>query len=248
MKSDMIYRRPLVHCVTSPVTMKSVADAIVAVGGRPLMSMEPSEFAEVYQAAKACYLNLGMTTAARFTVMQSAQREALLQNVPIVFDAVGAALSEVRRKRARSLLTAGVTVLHGNISELSTLLSLPTTAQGVDAGTSRYDAAEIARQAYEEFGCMAVVSGATDAVAGPDGVTTIDGGTPLLGDAVGMGCVLSALFAVAVTQDAPQQQLIAMCRRLKRAGESAAQKKVGFGYFSAEVISILAQPEEGKDG
>lgn len=241
MKSDIRQWRPLVHCVTSPVTMKSVADGIVAVGGRPLMSMEPEEFAEVYQAAKACYLNLGMTTASRFFVMQAAQQAALGQKVPIVLDAVGTALSEVRRARAHTLLVGGVSVLHGNLSEVSALLELPTTAQGVDAGTSRYGADEVARRAHEQFGCMVAVSGATDAVAGPEGVTLIEGGTPLLGEAVGMGCVLSALLAVAVTKEHPYEELTEMCRRLKQAGAEAVQKNVGFGYFSAEVLSILAQ-------
>ncbi len=232
---------PLIHCVTSPVTMKLVADGIVAVGGRPLMSMEPAEFEEVYRIAQACYLNLGMTTSERFAVMQAAQNAALQAGVPIVLDAVGTALSEVRKTRADTILAAGVSVLHGNVSEVAALLGLPAEGRGVDAGRMSYPPAEIAQRACETFGCMTVVSGAVDAVATQAATAVVEGGSPRLGNAVGMGCLLSGLLAVALTYENRQERVVAMCDWLKRAGEVAQQKDVGEGYFAAEVVSVLGR-------
>jgi len=239
--TDRQQSAPLIHCVTSPVTMKLVADGIVSVGGRPLMSMEPAEFEEVYRIAQACYLNLGMTTVERFAVMQEAQHAALQAGVPIVLDAVGTALSEIRKTRADMILAAGVSALHGNVSEVAALLGLPAEGRGVDAGQVAYHPSEIAQRACEAFGCMTVVSGAVDAVATQAATVVVEGGSSRLGNAVGMGCLLSGLIAVALTYENRQEHVVTMCGRLKRAGEVAQQKDVGEGYFAAEVVSVLGR-------
>lgn len=50
---------PLVHCITNYVTVNDVANAILAVGGSPIMSDEPDEVADITAICDALDLNIG---------------------------------------------------------------------------------------------------------------------------------------------------------------------------------------------
>ena len=61
-------RRPLIHCITNPISINLSANALLAVGARPMMAEHPAEVAEITATAGALFLNLGNITDARILV------------------------------------------------------------------------------------------------------------------------------------------------------------------------------------
>ena len=55
---DVREHQPLIHCITNPISINQCANAILAVGGRPIMAEHPMEVAEITCTAKALMLNL----------------------------------------------------------------------------------------------------------------------------------------------------------------------------------------------
>ncbi|MDY3212448.1 hydroxyethylthiazole kinase, partial [Pyramidobacter sp.] len=52
-------RRPLVHCITNPVTVNDCANVLLAAGARPFMAAHPDEVEEVQCHADALVVNMG---------------------------------------------------------------------------------------------------------------------------------------------------------------------------------------------
>ena len=40
-------KRPLVHCITNPISIHQCANAILAIGARPIMAEHPAEVQEI---------------------------------------------------------------------------------------------------------------------------------------------------------------------------------------------------------
>ena len=53
-------RRPLVHCITNPVTMSFVASALTALSVRAIMANSTNEVEEVAENAGALLINTGV--------------------------------------------------------------------------------------------------------------------------------------------------------------------------------------------
>ena len=65
---------PLIHCITNPISINQCANAILAVGARPIMAEHPKEVREITDSARALMLNLGNITDARMTSMEISAR------------------------------------------------------------------------------------------------------------------------------------------------------------------------------
>ena len=63
--------RPLLHCITNPISINDCANAILAVGARPIMAEHPLEVQGITQSAQALSLNLGNITDARMESMRA---------------------------------------------------------------------------------------------------------------------------------------------------------------------------------
>ena len=57
--------QPLIHCITNPISINQCANAILAVGARPMMAEHPKEVSEIARTAGSLMLNLGNITDAR---------------------------------------------------------------------------------------------------------------------------------------------------------------------------------------
>ena len=138
-------RSSLIHCITNPISINQCANAILAVGGRPIMAEHPREVSEITATAGALMLNLGNITDVRMEAMRLSARTAAEHGTPILLDAVGVACSKLRRDYACGLLE-GVTpaVIKGNYSEINALYQESYRASGVDA-----DAALDAQTAHQ---------------------------------------------------------------------------------------------------
>ena len=233
---------PLIHAITNPISITQCANAVLALGARPIMAEHPREVEEITATAAALLLNLGNITDVRMEAMRRAARSAGKTGVPVTLDAVGVACSRLRRDYAQQLLEDfPPAVLKGNYAEILALVRADYTASGVDGDKALTPAAvskaggELARR----YGCIVLASGETDLVTDGTGVTAIHNGTSQLGWITGTGCMLGAVCACFLAAAVPLEAAKAACVTMGVAGELAATPK-GNGTFLMNLIDQLS--------
>ena len=193
---------PLIHCITNPISIHQCANAILAVGARPMMAEHPKEVREITQSADALLLNLGNITDARMESMLISAKAAKQKGIPIVLDAVGVACSTLRRSFARELLkTVSPTVIKGNYSEINALYYEKYYSVGVDADAS-LEQAFVSRTAValaRKYQAVILASGKADIITDGNRLVYVNNGTPQLATVTGTGCMLGALCATYLT-------------------------------------------------
>ena len=193
---------PLIHCITNPISINDCANILLAIGARPIMAEHPEEVAEITAIAKGLALNLGNITDARMASMKISAGVAKDKGIPFVLDLVGLSCSRLRQKYAKELLqTAVPDIIKGNISELRTLLGLPTTpGMGVEAGqkemVTRENALEYARifqKQAREYHTLLLATGPIDLVVSSEEAYIIANGSNALASITGTGCMNNVL-------------------------------------------------------
>ena len=84
-------KRPLIHCITNPISINQCANTVLAAGARPIMAEHPAEVKEITETADALMLNLGNITDVRMRSMEISLKAAEEKGIPVILDAVGAA-------------------------------------------------------------------------------------------------------------------------------------------------------------
>lgn len=234
--------RPLIHCITNPISINQCANAALAVGTRPIMAEHPDEVREITRTAAALMLNLGNITDARMKSMMISAKTARESDIPFVLDLVGIACSSLRRRFVHELTaSARPTVMKGNYSEIRALYDSGYSSAGVDADTSS-DIGEIARISTElsgQYGCIILASGKTDIVADGSRIIYAKNGCAQLGGITGTGCVLGALCACFLSASRDIRATVTACVTLGICGELAATK-CGSGTFALELTDKLS--------
>lgn len=193
---------PLIHCITNPISINDCANILLAIGARPIMAEHPDEVAEITAIAKGLALNLGNITDARMASMKISAGAAKDKGIPFVLDLVGLSCSQLRQKYAKELLQIAVPdIIKGNISELRTLLGLPTTpGMGVEAGqkemVTRENALEYARifqKQAREYHTILLATGPIDLVVSSEEAYIIANGSNALASITGTGCMNNVL-------------------------------------------------------
>ena len=64
-RSQLRNQAPLIHCITHPIVINDCANAVLAIGGRPIMAEHPAEVADIAYSAAALTVSLGNITDAR---------------------------------------------------------------------------------------------------------------------------------------------------------------------------------------
>ena len=160
-------RSSLIHCITNPISINQCANAILAVGGRPIMAEHPREVSEITATAGALMLNLGNITDVRMAAMRLSARTAAEHGTPILLDAVGVACSRLRRDYACCLMEAVTpAVIKGNYSEINALLAGTADAEIKAKYADVIDQLPAMKELYghrarlrKERGCMDIESG-----------------------------------------------------------------------------------------
>lgn len=234
--------QPLIHCITNPISIHQCANAILAVGGRPIMAEHPGEVGEITRTAKGLLLNLGNITDIRMESIRISARTAAEAGIPIVLDAVGIACSRLRRDFLRELLSSVTpTVIKGNYSEIYSLYRDSYWASGVDADGS-LDAAAMDRCAValaRANRTMILASGKADILTDGKRLVHIRNGTAQLSSVTGTGCMLGALCAAYLSVDPSLDALIAACAILGISGEQA-RTSAGSGTFFVNLMDALS--------
>lgn len=193
---------PLIHCITNPISINDCANILLAIGARPIMAEHPDEVAEITAIAKGLALNLGNITDARMASMKISAGTAKDKGIPFVLDLVGLSCSRLRQKYAKELLQIAVPdIIKGNISELRTLLGLPTTpGMGIEAGqkemVTQENALEYARifqKQAREYHTILLATGPIDLVVSSEEAYIIANGSNALASITGTGCMNNVL-------------------------------------------------------
>ena len=235
-------KRPLIHCITNPISIHQCANAILAAGARPIMAEHPAEVKEITETADALMLNLGSITDARMQSMEISLRAAKEKRIPVVLDAVGTACSGLRREFAARLLeTAAPAIIKGNYSEIYALYRAAYRASGVDADSAltEEEVQEAAGGLARKYNTTVLASAKTDIVTDGTRYLLIRNGTPQLASVTGTGCMLGALCGVYLTVCPGMEAAAAACAVLGACGQISETPK-GSGTFMVNLLDALS--------
>ena len=238
---DVRKHQPLIHCITNPISINQCANAILAVGGRPMMAEHPKEVEEITRTAKALVLNLGNITDTRMESIRISAKTAKENGIPILLDAVGIACSQLRRDYIHELLSEVTpTVIKGNYSEINELHQDGYHSSGVDA--EDLEIAAVSKAAVtlaKEGNTIILASGKVDIVTDGKQLIHVHNGTPQLSTVTGTGCMLGALCAACLSADPSLDAAITACALLGISGEKA-QTQCRNGSFMVNLMDMLS--------
>jgi len=233
---------PLIHCITNPISINQCANAILAIGARPMMAEHPKEVSEITQTAQALMLNLGNITDVRMESILISAKTAREKGIPLLLDAVGIACSSLRREYVKELLNTAIpTVIKGNYSEIQALYRESYRCTGVDADSSLdiHSIDHAALSLARSLGTIILASGKVDIVTDGNRLYHIHNGTPQLSQITGTGCLQGALCAAYLSAKPGLEAVITGCTVLGICGE-LAQTDRGTGTFLSHLMDSLS--------
>lgn len=250
-------KSPLVHCITNYVTVNDCANAILAIGGSPIMSGDAEEVAEIVNIADALVINIGNLIDLQVEAMKISSKQANKTKTPIILDPVGVGVSELRNIITIDLIkNYDIDVIRGNITEIKTIAKLfgiideTNIAKGVDVCADDIITdnnlkinGEIISKTAEKLNTVILASGPIDILS--DGKTTIaiDGGDEMMPQITGSGCMLSSIVGCCVGATNPFDGALLAILSMNNAGEKARKKvdseKLGTGSFRTFLIDAL---------
>lgn len=239
-------RKPLIHCITNPIAMNQSANAILAIGGRPIMAEHPMEVAEITETADALLLNLGNISDIRMKSMLISAETSARNNIPMVIDAVGVACSHLRMRFLNELLEKCTPrVIKGNYSEIKAIYDRDYRADGIDAGgdVTVDEIKTISQKLASEYDSIILGTGEADIIASSSSVVEILGGCKQLGSITGTGCMLGAIVATYLAFDNSFENVGKACRFFKECGKKAENAK-GSGSFFIGLMDALGENDE----
>jgi len=209
---------PIIHCITNYVAMDLTANALLAIGARPLMSSAQPEMEDIAKVADALLINIGTLDDALIEAARVAGGAMLRQGKPVVLDPVGVQVSSYRMQAALRLMEeCQPSVIKGNADEMRALAKTLVTYQGV-----------------------AVTTGEVDVIEQGNRKELLTGGSPLMTQVTAMGCTAGALIAAfAAQEEDPFMAAVKAMRLMKQAGQAAITDE-GLGTYRQRFIDYLS--------
>lgn len=234
-------QHPLIHHITNLVVMNDTANVTLHVGALPVMAHAKEEVAEMVSAAGALVLNPGTLTPGWVESMLVAGRRANDQGIPIVLDPVGAGATQLRTESANRLLDElEITIVRGNLGEVSTLAGLGGQVKGVESVAGGATPLEVARALAERRQVTVAITGERDVIVSGERALGVDNGHPWLTTITGSGCMATTMVAAFAAVEA--DPLLASAAGLAcfgLAAELAAEKAQGPGSFKVALMDTL---------
>ena len=233
--------RPLVHSITNLVVMNETANAILCLGGLPIMAHAKEEVEEMVGIAGALVLNIGTLEPDWVDAMELAGMRANQLDIPVILDPVGAGATTLRTKSSKRLLdSVKISVIRGNSAEISTLAGVSSEIRGVESITSGMSE-EIAAEFASRMGCTVAITGPVDIVSDGNRCARIANGDIMLSKVVGTGCTSNVIIAsFAAVQADPFTAAVGGLVSFGVAGELAAQEAPEKpGTFHVELYNAL---------
>ena len=219
--------QPRVHCITNSVAQNFTANALLALGAVPSMTLSGEEIGAFVARSGALLVNLGTFDRERREATAIAVGSAAQNGLPWVLDPVFIDRAEQRCAYARDLMSLAPKSVRLNAAEF-TALSGDAPSRGAVAAYARAHRTVIG------------LTGATDLIADGARIVTIANGHPLMARVTAMGCAASAIAAacLAVEPDAHAATTSAMLI-VGVAGEMAAETAKGPGSFATAILDAL---------
>lgn len=187
-------KKPLVHNLTNYVVMNETANAILCIGGLPIMAHAIEEVEEMVGISNALVLNIGTLSPDWIDAMIKAGKKANELGVPVILDPVGAGATKLRTESGRRILeNVRVGIVRGNAGEVATLAGIAAEVRGVESIGAEAGADEIARRFASVYDCTAAITGPVDVVCDGKRLARIFNGHPMMGKVVGTGCISTAM-------------------------------------------------------
>lgn len=244
-------KTPLVHNITNNVTINDCANALLAIGGSPIMGNEKRDVEEITQICDSLVINIGTLTASTVEAMFGAGAKATELGHPIVLDPVGVGASQMRDEIAARLLDElDICVVRGNISEVKALAGVSSSTRGVDAAAADAvtrdnleQAAEFACSFAASAGVVAAITGPIDIIADATRAVAVFNGSYMQGRMTGAGCLLSSVTgAYVVSHEDPFIAALAAVCSTGVAGQVAEGRMGdmdGTGSFRTYLLDAL---------
>lgn len=243
---------PLVHNITNYVTVNDCANALLAIGASPIMADDIREASDITAISSALVINIGTLNQRTVESMLRSGKTANELGIPVVFDPVGAGASAFRNETTRQILEeVKISILRGNLSEVSFVAGLNAAAKGVDVSEadSANDPVDAAKMAAKKLSCVVGVTGAVDIVTDGERVAKISNGHPMMSKITGTGCMTSAITAgYAGMKEDMWVAATAGILSMGLAGEIAWEKAghLGTGSLRTGIIDGLSSLNETK--
>ena len=248
---------PLTHCITNSVTINDCANAVLAIGGSPIMAEDEEEMKEVVEIADVLVINIGKLSKEQIKAMNVSAAHATKTNTPIILDPVGAGISQLRNNTIKYLVeNNNITAIRGNISEIKAianiigLLNTESAAKGVDVSEddiiSRDDLeinGNLVKELAKKLDTVIIASGPLDIISNGETTVVLDNGDEMMPLITGSGCMLTSIVGSCVAVNDPFEGSILASIAMSLAGEKARKQvdenDLGTGSFRTFLIDYL---------
>ena len=238
--------KPLVHNITNYVTVNDVANAILAIGGSPIMSDEITEVAQMTSISNALNINIGTLNQVKIASMFEAGKASNACKHITVLDPVGAGATDLRTNTCKDLLAQiHFDAIKGNVSEIKTLMAGTGHTKGVDASAedqkNSHDLIDDIKAFAKELNTIIIVTGPVDYVTDGNKCYMINNGSKEMSAITGTGCMLSGILGCFLTVENSVDSAAAAVMSMGIAGEIGASKlKEGEGNATLRTYLIDA--------
>lgn len=212
--------QPKVHVLTNFVAMNFSANAMLAIGATPSMTIDETVIEEFIQTAKALVVNLGQVDPWRKVSVPLAIAAANKFEIPWLLDPVKVDRAGKRLSFASMLIDQGPAVVRCNSNEVGVLDGL------------------------EDL--VLAVTGEVDHITEGRRRVDIANGSPLMDRVTAMGCALSAVTGCFLAVEPDRFLATAgsvLCFDI--AGDIAAERARGPGSFQVEFLDALHALDSG---
>lgn len=242
-------KTPLIHCITNYVTVNDCANVLLAIGASPIMADDISETSDITSISKALVINIGTLNERTVASMIASGKRANQLGIPVILDPVGAGASTFRNDTVTRILSeVKLSIIRGNLSEMSFIAGLEASTKGVDTSEADADndAVAVAKAVAKKYSTVSAITGATDVISDGKRVAKLTNGVKLLSKVTGTGCMTSALvgaFAGAVSGEYTYfHAAVAGIAAMGIAGELACQASCkGTGSFHISIIDEISK-------
>lgn len=248
-RKKLNYSHNLIHCITNPISMNDCANAVLALGAKPIMAQHPDEVVQISASAQALALNLGNFDDTRARSMFLSAAYANEHQLPFILDLVGVGCSDLRRKYAKNMINNyHPTIIKGNLSELKAMDRSTSHAQGVDVGVDDmedpHSSAVWLHKMARKYQSTILCSGEVDIIVDEHDCVLVHNGHPMMALVTGTGCMLNVITACYLSCAPPLESAVLACSYFGCAAEESFSQTQHPGSFHMQLIDWLYAMDE----
>ena len=259
-------KNPLTNCITNYITINDCANAILAIGGSPIMGDDPREIESFIEIVDALVINMGAITKSQIEAIKLGTNYATKINIPIVLDPVGVGISHLRNEIILELIEKSkLTAIRGNMSEIKAIARLIdldevktsdiNVSKGVDVSLDdeiskenlKYNG-KIVKALANKTNVVVIASGPIDIISDGKITYACENGDSLMPKITGSGCMFTSILGSFCGANEPLigsiAATIAMGIAGGEAGKYVRKENSGTGTFRVKLIDYLSKMDK----